>query len=467
LAPGLNFKAKITIMRFVYILLLIAVLPFSCSKKELLESRSSNAAFVPTTADDFQGLLDDELLFGQNCFLTYLSTDEIFIPDGTVDALRTSSRNAYLWRKIVFDTVEAVPDWDQPYAQVLSANEVMAGVTKLLAKEKSARLNALLGDAYFKRAFSFFNLAQVFAPPYDLNTATTELGIPLRLSTDNKEKLYRSKVQETYDQIISDLRTAIQLLPATVDSLHPNRASQPAAWALLSRVYLGMGDYQQAATAATKCLNLYDKLIDYNQLNGNSATPFSFRNKETLYQSKIMQGNTFATLFLAKGAVVEPELIRSYQPGDLRTAIFFSMKPAGATLKGSMFGEIYPFSGIGTAEVFLTLAECNVRLGHTAVALQYINQLLKNRWVNNQFTPYADTSADKVLQFILQERKKELVLKGMRWTDLRRLNRNGANIELKRTYQAGVLVLPANDTRYVFPIPDDVLQFNNYPQNNR
>lgn len=454
-------------MRFVSILLLIAVFPFSCSKKELLETRSSNAAFVPTTADDFQGLLDDEALFGQNSFFTYLSTDEIIIPDATVDALRTSYKNAYLWNKKIFDTVEAVPDWDQPYTQVLTANEVMAGVTKLLAKEKSARLNALLGDAYFKRAFSFYNLAQVFAPPYDINTAATELGIPLRLSTDNKEKLYRSTVQQTYDQIIGDLRTAIQLLPATVDSLHPNRAGQPAAWALLSRVYLSMGDYQQAATAATKCLNLYDGLINFNQLNSSSAAPFSFRNKETLYQSKIMQGNTFATLFLARGAVVEPELIKSYQSGDLRTAIFFSMRPAGASLKGSLFGEIYPFSGIGTAEVFLSLAECNVRLGHTGVALQYINQLLKNRWVNNQFTPYADTSANKVLQFILQERKKEMVLKGTRWTDLRRLNKAGAAIELKRTYRAGVLLLPANDLRYVFPIPDDVLQFNNYPQNNR
>jgi hypothetical protein len=59
------------------------------------------------------------------------------------------------------------------------------------------------------------------------------------------------------------------------------------------------------------------------------------------------------------------------------------------------------------------------------------------------------------------------VLKGTRWTDLRRLNKAGANIELKRTYQAGILVLPANDPRYVFPIPDDVLQFNNYPQNSR
>jgi starch-binding outer membrane protein, SusD/RagB family len=454
-------------MRFISILLLIAVLPFSCSKRELLETRSSNAAFVPVTADDFQGLLDDEALFGQNSFLTYLSTDEIFIPDATVDALRASSKNAYLWGKRIFDTVEAVPDWDQPYAQVLCANEVMVGVTKLLAKEKSARLNALLGDAYFKRAFSFFNLAQVFAPPYDLNTAATELGIPLRLSTDNKEKLYRSTVQETYDQIISDVSVAIELLPAVVDSLHPNRASQPAAWALLSRVYLTMGDYQQAATAATKCLNLYDKLIDFNQLNSGSTAPFNFRNKETLYQSKIMQGSNYVTLFLARGAIIEPELIRSYQSGDLRTSIFFSMRPAGASLKGSLFGEIFPFSGIGTAEVFLTLAECNVRLGHTEVALQYVNTLLKNRWVNNQFTAYVDTSADRVLQFILQERKKELVLKGMRWTDLRRLNKDGANIALTRMYQAGVLVLPANDPRYVFPIPEDVLQFNKYPQNNR
>ncbi|HEX6429377.1 MAG TPA: RagB/SusD family nutrient uptake outer membrane protein, partial [Niastella sp.] len=208
--------------------------------------------------------------------------------------------------------------------------------------------------------------------------------------------------------------------------------------------------------------------IDFNQLNSNSSTPFNFRNKETLYQSKIMQGNIFALLFLARGAIIEPELIKLYQPGDLRTAIFFTIKPNGqATLKGSLFGEIYPFTGISTAEVFLTLAECNARMGHTEVALQYVNNLLKNRWKTNQFIPYADPSAEKLLQFILQERKKEMVLRGSRWTDLRRLNKAGANIELKRVYQGNLLVLPPNDPKYVFPIPEDVLQFNNYPQNQR
>jgi tetratricopeptide (TPR) repeat protein len=447
----------------------MAVMPFACNKKELLDTRPNNAAFVPTTTDDFQGMLDDEFLYGQNCYLTYISPDEIHIPDAALASLRSSSRNAYLWNQKIYDTIEAVPDWDQPYAQIYSSNTIIEGVAKLIAKEgNTPRLNALMGDAYFKRAFSLYNLAQVFAPPYDLKTAVTDLGIPLRLTTNKKEKLYRASVQDTYDQIISDLKEAIQLLPAAVDSLHPNRGSQPAGWALLSRVYLSMRDYPQAATAATHSLNLYDNLIDFNQLNSNSSTPFSLRNNETLYQSKVMQGSIFATLFLAKGAIVEPELIKSYQPGDLRTAIFFAIKPNGqATLKGSLFGEIFPFSGLSIAEVLLNLAECNARMGYTEVALQYVNKLLKSRWKTNQFTEYTDPSADKVLQFILQERRKELVLKGTRWTDLRRLNKEGANIELKRLYQGGVLILSPNDPKYILPIPDDVLQFNNYQQNQR
>ena len=457
-------------MRFVYMLLLIiAIAPFACNKKELLDTRPNNAAFVPTTADDFQGLLDDEVLFGQNCFLTYVSTDEIYIPDGALDALRSSTRNAYLWKQKIFDTIEPAPDWDQPYAQILNANMAIEGMTKLITKEgNTPRLNALIGDAYFKRSFSLYNLVQVFAPSYDSKTAATDLGIPLRMTTDVKEKLFRANIQATYDQIIDDLKQATQLLPTFVDSLHLNRSSQPAAWALLSRIYLSMRDYQSAAFAATRCLNSYDSLINFNQLNSNSPTPFSLRNKETLYQSKIMQGNIFVPLFLARGAVIDPELIATYQPGDLRTAVFFTIKPNGqATFKGSLFGDIYPFSGISTAEVFLNLAECNARLGHTEVALQYVNNLLKNRWKNNQFTPYADPSSSSVLQFILQERKKELALKGLRWMDLRRLNKEGANIELKRIYRGSLLVLPPNNPRYVFPIPDDVLQFNNYPQNQR
>ena len=120
-------------MRFVYMLLLIiAIAPFACNKKELLDTRPNNAAFVPTTADDFQGLLDDEVLFGQNCFLTYVSTDEIYIPDGALDALRSSTRNAYLWKQKIFDTIEPAPDWDQPYAQILNENMAIEGMTKLI-----------------------------------------------------------------------------------------------------------------------------------------------------------------------------------------------------------------------------------------------------------------------------------------------------------------------------------------------
>lgn len=449
-----------------FFLLLLYISQSACSKKKLLDTRPNNGVFVPANTDDFQGMLDNEVLFGQNFFLTYVSTDEIHIPDGSLGSIAATIKNAYLWNRNIFDTVEPVMDWDLPFAQIVRANEAKAGVVTLKGEDVN-RINALLGDAYFKRAFSVFNLAQVFAPPYNAKTAITDLGIPLRLSTDKNEKLYRSTVQATYDQIIADLKVAIPLLPATVDTLHPNRSSQPAAWALLSRVYLSMQDYQQAANAATQCLNLYDSLIDFNQLNSNIAIPFTFRNKETLYQSKLMQGNAFATLFATKGAIVEPELVKSYQDGDLRSAIFFTIKPNGqATLKGSLFGEIYPFSGLCIAEVFLNLAECNARQGYSAAALQYINKLLKNRYTPNRFVEYADTSTSNLLQFILQERKKELVLKGTRWTDLRRLNEDGAGIELKRANQ-GSFILPPRDARYIFPIPEDVLQFNNYPQNDR
>jgi hypothetical protein len=240
-------------MKFVSILLLfIAIAPLACHKKEYLDRRPNNAAFVPGTAEDFQGVLDDEVLFGQNCFLTYVSSDEIIIPDATLGTIRSSTKNAYLWEKKIYDTIEPVPDWDNPYAQVYRTNLVLEGVPKLVAKTgRTPQLDALMGDACFKRAFSFFNLTQVFMLPYDAQTATTDLGIPLRLTTDRKEKLSRTTAQATYDQIIRDLKLATQLLPASVDSEHLNRSCQPAAWAMLSRVYISMRDYAYSISKYT------------------------------------------------------------------------------------------------------------------------------------------------------------------------------------------------------------------------
>ncbi len=58
-------------------------------------------------------------------------------------------------------------------------------------------------------------------------------------------------------------------------------------------------------------------------------------------------------------------------------------------------------------------------------------------------------------------------MRGLRWADLKRLNRDGANITLTRTVNGQVFTLPPNDLRYAIAIPENVIEIGSIQQNPR
>mgnify|MGYP003655850958 FL=1 len=69
---------------------------------------------------------------------------------------------------------------------------------------------------------------------------------------------------------------------------------------------------------------------------------------------------------------------------------------------------------------------------------------------------------------ILMERRKELLFRGIRWVDLKRLNQEAESAEtLERKYNELNPILAPEDTRYTFLIPPAEINLNPMPQNNR
>jgi hypothetical protein len=96
-----------------------------------------------------------------------------------------------------------------------------------------------------------------------------------------------------------------------------------------------------------------------------------------------------------------------------------------------------------------------------------LNTLLRKRWKSGTFADRTASSDADALNLILIERRKELVFRGLRWSDLRRLNLDGANITLTRKISGINYTLSPNDSRWVFLIPAQEINQSGIPQNPR
>ena len=233
-----------------------------------------------------------------------------------------------------------------------------------------------------------------------------------------------------------------------------------------------MSEFSEAERYADLTLSLNGKLIDYNTLSITASLPFPTTipngNDEVLFHTSLLNYG----FFNITSSVISQELYNLYTANDLRKVLFYSDRGAGGfSFKGSYSGPSTPasiFGGLATNEVYLTKSECLARKGDVIGAMNNLNQLLINRMVKGTFVPAQAVNADDALTKVLIERRKELVRRGIRWTDLRRLNLDPRfAITLKRDINGTIYTLEPNSKRYVLPIPDNEIKASGIEQNER
>lgn len=131
--------------------------------------------------------------------------------------------------------------WDSGYKAIAQSSNII----DLIDEGQSAEIDNQIGEAYYVRGMMYFYLTRAFGRPYYQNPQSN-LGVPIVNGTPddviNLELPDRATVQESYDQAISDLKKAEELL--SIDK-EPIYATKEAAQAMLSRVYLYMsGTYE-------------------------------------------------------------------------------------------------------------------------------------------------------------------------------------------------------------------------------
>lgn len=432
----------------------------SCEK--LLNEPSDKSLAIPTSLGDLQALLDrpDKSYTGFPG-AGEASTDDNYITDARYLALSTMwDQRRYIWADTDVFSGSGNP-WYTGYFAIYGSNAVLDFLSDMKDRETEVG-RYIKGQALFWRAFHYFEMAQVFTLPYHEATAATELGLPLRLDVDFNAPSIRSSLQETYQQIFVDLKESVALL--TTQPIHSTRASRQGAYGLLARAYLAVRDYEKAGLYADSCLRIHATLIDYNSLNAADTYPIKAYNSETI---------TFAgdvdPLINPNIALINPNTYSLYKDDDLRKTLFFMSNPDGTIrFKGQYMGSAGVFTGISTGEALLIRAESYARKGEVELAMQDLNTLLKARWNKNSlFVPYSAGNDEEAKNLVLEERRRELIMRGLRWSDIRRLNLEGANISQTRTVNGVTYTLPPNDLRYALALPEDLIERSGIAQNRR
>ena len=158
------------------------------------------------------------------------------------DASNETSSSSYIWRRI--------------YVAMANVNNILEYGPQVRADYPAQRdkVDRTMGEAYFLRALSHFDLCRVFAQPYNYTEGATHLGVPvLRKTPGPDDNPARKPVAEVYKSINEDLDSAASCLK-TKAQRGEKYVSLQAVYALKSRVALYMEDWQSAIDNAQKAL---------------------------------------------------------------------------------------------------------------------------------------------------------------------------------------------------------------------
>jgi len=447
-----------------FIICLTTAMMFSC--KKYLDLKSDAKIVTPGSLTDIQALLDDSPIMNTRTTPSFSETsaDDYFLPPASYNAQPVNGQRFYQWLPV---DVRYGNDWSYAYQAIYNCNIAL----ELLDKIDRTAVNGtawdnVKGSALFFRSFYFLLLSADYARAYNEATADSDPGIMLRISSDFNLKVKRASVRECYQRITGDLEIALAMLPDI--AVHPMRPSRAAACALLARTYLYMGNYGAGLKWSAESLQMNAKLMDYNNDPGVAGlaanVPFRKYNAETLFYAEMCPA---FSIHATSRARIDSVLYAAYQANDLRKTAYFKTVSGYQQYKGSYAESASVFfSGIANDEVYLTRAECNAFLGNLGSAMADLNTLLKSRWKSSAvFVPVTASDRLDALAKIRLERRKSLLMRGMRWIDIKRYNREGGNILISRNINEKMVSLQPNASYYALPVPVDIIEQADIGQN--
>ncbi len=373
--------------------------------------------------------------------------------------------------------------------------EQEAELQKLMQGDQNASPDAYairgLGVAHFFRAYTYMQLARLFAKDYEPSTAATDLCVPLVLKYNQEEKPARATVQQVYDQIKKDLDAAYVYIGAVGvnGQVGSEAVTIDAVNALYARYYLDTHDYPMAAQYAKSLLGHKYALADSEEAMKDEyvydqGTEPIFQMSASLAEngsgtnSAYINGSSYPYVptgfYLAPYYMPSGKLLAMYEGTDLRLAQWFdfdnyfrygSSLATGIPIFVKYYGD--PNAGLNNSivpngrqhvkpfmigEMYLILAEASLQANDPTTAAQALNELQTKRGA----TPTAAT-----MENIQNEWFKETVGEGLRYSCMKRWHIGfsgrpavypGEGIVPEGTSNTQK-VMDADDIHWLLPIP--------------
>lgn len=419
----------------------IALIGSGCSKKlDIMPTQSVDESMVFTSDANIKAALNGAYDVAAGSYL--LGGDlqlysELLGSDGEITWVGTFNQPDEIFNKSILTNNSYVRDsYLQGYRTINICNNIIASIDKV----NEADRNSVKGQALFLRGMMYFEMVKLFAKPYSAGSVTSNPGLQIVTTpTINgavtaANNVARSTVQQTYDQIIADLTAAKSIIGGEAGVY----GSEYSVSAVLSRVYLQMGNY---ASARDEANNVIENSGASLEAEYSAAFNNTFPSSEDVYVLPVtaQHGANDLHVFwsiLDYGArdgdvEVNQSHIDLYEAGDARLNLFY-LDDYDIYRSGKWKFQYKFLPVIRLAEMYLTRAECNQRLGTSVGATpdDDINGTIRTRAGLSPITIDLDA--------IIMERHKELAHEGQRIHDMKRLQQSADGFD----YDANELVFP-------------------------
>lgn len=429
-------------MRKITTFIALAVISFTSVSCDRFLDIQPEGKVIPTTVEDYRKVLTSAYSkYPSHKSLSALRTDEVNIDENTSDFI--SYREIAMWKDANTDQATTEFPWVSFYSVVFYLNQIINEGSKTMSE--SPEKQQILAEAYALRAYTYFDMVNLYGKPYNSATASTDRGVPVTLDIDLEQVLKPSSVQAVYDQIHADMSKAEGLMVEQKQAAGVNyRFSKVALMALEARTALYQGDWNKALAYSEQALAIKGEISNLNTVNtapNHFASPESILALDNAFNSSV-QNLSFASADL---------LAKYNSTTDKRFKLYFEKN--GSKYKVIKGGSSDFRVSFRTSEMYFIKSEALLKQNRLDEAKQTLLTVLKNRYtpdgytaVQNQISPM---NATEFMTFILDERLREFALEGQRWFDLRRADQR----KITHTVNGQDYILQQNDPRYTIEYP--------------